>query len=77
MFGQVWRFFLYGIGKCIELTRTFILDNTIAGDITLFHFIMFGMFARIIIFILEYMKSIEVTVGENENEFKKEKRYKK
>lgn len=77
MFEQVWRFFIYGIGRCIELTRTFILDNTIAGNVTLFNFIMFGMFARIIIFILEYMKKIEITVGENEDEYKKEKRHKK
>lgn len=75
MLGQVWNFCISGIIKCIDLTKSFVLDKN--SGITLFHFLLFIIFARIIVFILEYMKNIQVTVGENENEYKKEKRYKK
>lgn len=75
MFREVFNFYISGIGKCIQLTKNFILDDS--GGITLFHFLLFVMFIRIIIFVLEYMKKIEIVVGENEKEYKKEKRLKK
>lgn len=75
MLKELWNFFVNSIGSCINLTKSFVLDET--SGITLFHLFLFLIFARIIIFILEYMKKIEIVDEENKNEFKKEKRYKK
>lgn len=75
MLKELWNFYVNGIIRCINLTKDFVLDEN--SGITLYHFLLFLIFIRIIIFILEYMKKIEITVGENEKEKDKEKRYRK
>lgn len=75
MLAELFNFFINGMIKVINLTKDFVLDSN--AGITLYHFILFIIFTRIVIFILEYMKKIEITKGENENEYEKEKRYKK
>lgn len=71
MLKELFNFFVSSIGKCINLTKSFVLDKT--SGITLFHLFLFLIFARIIIFVLEYMKKIEIV----DEEYKKEKRFKR
>ena len=75
MLKELFNFFVNSIGKCINLTKNFVLDEN--SGITLYHFLLFLIFVRIVIFILEYMKKIEIVDEENKEEYKREKRYKK
>lgn len=78
MLRQVMNFFVEGMIKCIDLTKTLVLDKVGNLNITYFSFLLFFVFIPIVLRLINFVKQIqEVEEEDKKGEYKKEKRYEK
>lgn len=65
MFREVVNFVINGIGICIGVTKTFILDKIGTLNITYYNFIVFIIFMAITIRLISFIKGIQEIQEEN------------
>lgn len=67
MLKQLFNFVLSSFTSCINVFKSFTLDN----GITFYHVLIFFIFIRILIFVIEFIKHIQVITNEDKGGFKK------
>ena len=69
MLRELFSFFLTGFLALCNLARSFVLDSTFG--ITFFSFLIFGVFFKIVIALINFIKQIQVNEDKKQKEFEK------
>lgn len=69
MLSKVLIFVLRGFGKCINITKEFVIDEIGNLSITYFHLLLFGIFIAIVIRIINYLKQVQEVENENKGRY--------
>ena len=69
MIKEILTFVLNGFNQCINVFKIFVLDNQ--KGITFFHFLLFIIFIKIVLFIIEFIKHIQTVTNEEKGSWKK------